>query len=412
VQRTHQELAVIEAIYDLSLPLDDWLRGISRAIARDLGASLGTLTTKCTRRPDSSYEALPLYVDTPPEIEPGFDAVVGPVTQANSELLALAMRKPLLGLIEAFPAWHPYRLVCARYLEPIGGVESNALLVFDTAAHLISISPLFTRNATPAASVRVKYSRLAAHLAAAMRLRRRLDANPAYDPEAILDPAGRVCDAQGAARSGDALADLRAAVRARETALARSRTGEPDNAPMLWKGMVSGRWSLLDRFESDGRRFVVALANENIPKDPRALTPREEQVAQLAGLGAPNGQIGYAVGISAECVSAHLHCALRKLKCQSRRDLIRMMRRGNVEFTMDVHGDLIGVIAEPAADFELPGSLTPAEQRVFTALQAGKTNAEIAGQLGTSQRTVANQVASILRKTNVVSRYALMREYG
>jgi DNA-binding NarL/FixJ family response regulator len=401
-------IAIVETIYDLSLSQDDWLRHVSRAILRDRDATLGSLTVQFTRQHDGSYAVRPLYVDTPPQIEESFPVVMAPVIEANSVILPMMVGEPLHGLIETFPAGHPYRAMCEQHLARVGGVDTNLVVACDTAAHLVSISPLFTREATPTSSVREKYRRLAAHFSSAIRLRRRLTKDRDPEPHAVFDPAGKSRHARGQASERDALQALRLAVRNREKARTKRRRSDADEPLRLWKAMVSGRWSLLDRFESDGRRFVVAMENENVPSDPRALTPREEQAAQLAGCGASNGRIAYALGVTAECVSAHLHAALRKLRCASRRDLIRMMSQSNYEFTTDIHGEMIGVLAEPPAAHESPESLTPAERRVLVAVREGKTNAGIAAQLGTSARTVANQIASILRKTRVSSRYELM----
>jgi DNA-binding CsgD family transcriptional regulator len=54
------------------------------------------------------------------------------------------------------------------------------------------------------------------------------------------------------------------------------------------------------------------------------------------------------------------------------------------------------------------GALTPAEHDVAQRLIAGHSNARIARERGTSERTVANQVASILRKFRVRSRSELV----
>jgi len=401
-------IAIVEAIYDLSLSQEDWLRRVSQAIVRDREATLGSLTVQFTRRHDGSYGVRPLYVDTPPQIEESFPVVMAPVIEANSVILPMMMGEPLHGLIDTFPADHPYRAMCEQHLTRVGGVDTNLVVAHDTAAHVVSISPLFTREATPTSPVRDKYRRLAAHFSSAIRLRRRLTKDRDPEPDAVFDPAGKSRHARGAARERDALQELRLAVRDREKARTKRRSSDADEPLRLWKAMVSGRWSLLDRFESDGRRFVVAMENENVPLDPRALTPREEQAAQLAGCGASNSRIAYALGVTADCVSSHLHTALRKLRCTSRRDLIRMMSQSNYEFTTDIHGEMIGVLAEPPATHAPPESLTPAERRVLTAVREGKTNAGIAAQLGTSPRTVANQIASILRKTRVSSRYELM----
>jgi len=72
-----------------------------------------------------------------------------------------------------------------------------------------------------------------------------------------------------------------------------------------------------------------------------------------------------------------------------------------------VRGTEYAVIAVPTAP-TLPASLTSAERAVVTLVIAGKTNAEIARARAVSQRTVANQVASILRKIGVGSRAALI----
>ncbi len=53
-------------------------------------------------------------------------------------------------------------------------------------------------------------------------------------------------------------------------------------------------------------------------------------------------------------------------------------------------------------------ALTPAEHAVVAAIEAGKSNGQIARERGTSARTVANQVASLFRKLNVGSRAELV----
>jgi DNA-binding CsgD family transcriptional regulator len=56
----------------------------------------------------------------------------------------------------------------------------------------------------------------------------------------------------------------------------------------------------------------------------------------------------------------------------------------------------------------LPAELAPAEREIARAILAGKPNAEIARERGTSPRTVANQVASIFRRLGVGSRAELV----
>lgn len=56
--------------------------------------------------------------------------------------------------------------------------------------------------------------------------------------------------------------------------------------------------------------------------------------------------------------------------------------------------------------------LTDAERSVLAELVAGASNAAIARSRSSSVRTVANQVASLLRKLGAESRFDLIRRYG
>lgn len=409
-RRGQDHVGLMEAIYDLSTSSGDWLSNVSRAVTRDLQAPLGAITIRHVRRPDGSYVSEPLFVDTPPEVADMLAMVMPPVDEPRSAIFRRMVGEQFAGLLETFPPGHPYRELCVAQLRRFGARDTNLLVAFDTAADVVSISAFFGNEATPTRQLRVKYRRIAAHLASAIRLRRHLEAARTAEADAVFDPRAKSCDARGEATGRAAQQALREAVRARESARAQLTAGGSAEALGLWTALVSGRWSLLDRFDSDGRRFIVAVENQNVPKDPRALTPREEQIAQLAGCGAPNGQIAYAMGTTPESVSSQLTSALRKLGCKSRRDLIRMMNPSNYEFALDLKGGVIGVIVEPKLPSRQPESLTPAERRVLELLRRGNTNAEIAKACARSLRTVANQVASILRKTGAHSRYELMRE--
>lgn len=70
------------------------------------------------------------------------------------------------------------------------------------------------------------------------------------------------------------------------------------------------------------------------------------------------------------------------------------------------------VLSYPAAPPALPGSLTASERGVASSLLAGLSNRQIAVSRGVAVRTVANQVASVLRKAGVRSRFELARKYA
>jgi DNA-binding NarL/FixJ family response regulator len=77
---------------------------------------------------------------------------------------------------------------------------------------------------------------------------------------------------------------------------------------------------------------------------------------------------------------------------------------------VEIDGETILILSWPAAKKPAAESpLTSAEQEVLRKIVAGWSNAEIAATRGTSARTVANQVASLLRKFRVTSRHQLVR---
>jgi DNA-binding CsgD family transcriptional regulator len=75
--------------------------------------------------------------------------------------------------------------------------------------------------------------------------------------------------------------------------------------------------------------------------------------------------------------------------------------------TLTVEGYQFAVVTVPLAAGSALSKLTPVERQVACLASDGFSNAEIGRWRGTSERTVANQIASIFRKLNVGSRYHL-----
>jgi DNA-binding CsgD family transcriptional regulator len=106
------------------------------------------------------------------------------------------------------------------------------------------------------------------------------------------------------------------------------RVKEPEQAVDLWKGLVSGRWTLLDHFETDGTRYVVARRNEVRLTGLRALTERERQAVGYAALGHTNKLIAYEMGLSASTIGVLLHRAAKKLQTTTRGGLVAAYTAG------------------------------------------------------------------------------------
>ena len=83
---------------------------------------------------------------------------------------------------------------------------------------------------------------------------------------------------------------------------------------------------MVDWFDTDGRRFVLALPNSPDVSDPRGLSDRESQVVAYAVLGQTNKMIAYRLGLSRSRVSMLLRAAMRKLDVQTRTQLVLKMR--------------------------------------------------------------------------------------
>lgn len=182
------------------------------------------------------------------------------------------------------------------------------------------------RNRALRPAERCAFQMLSAHLKAGLRLRRRLEIagrGVEVPPEgAVLSPSGRVLHAEGGARDAPARDELGA--RAAEIDRARAaRSGRGEDALAVWRGLVQGRWSLVEQFDADGRRFVLAHRNPEDVRDPRGLTEMESRVVGLGVRGYSDKLIAYHLGIAEGTASSHLTQAMRKLRITSRIALVR-----------------------------------------------------------------------------------------
>jgi DNA-binding CsgD family transcriptional regulator len=169
---------------------------------------------------------------------------------------------------------------------------------------------------------------VAAHLVSGWRLRARLAEWGAEQPDAVLAPDGRVLDAAPALRDERSRGRLADAVRRVERARGALRRTSPEEALSLWQGLVTGRWSLVDRVDADGRRFVLVRRNDPRVRDPKALDEGERQVLAYAVLGHSHKYVGYLLGLAASTVATRLERARAKLGARSRRELIELFAAG------------------------------------------------------------------------------------
>jgi DNA-binding NarL/FixJ family response regulator len=159
----------------------------------------------------------------------------------------------------------------------------------------------------------------------------------------------------------------------------------------LWTSLIEGRVTLTPRDSGSERRYVV-LENPIATHPLRALTQGERDVITLAARGLSTKLTAYALGISSATVSSRLGSIARKLGLASRTELVRIAAM---------------LARDPRA--ALPtNELTAAEQDILDLLRLGLSNQAIAERRARSVRTIANQVASLLRKTGSTSRRQLV----
>ncbi len=260
------------------------------------------------------------------------------------------------------------------------------------------------------AAKRAALARLTGHLASAYRLVVAMEQKTrAFEPEAIFDAGGRMLDARPTAQRAEA--PLRAAVREMDRARGALRRKDPAEALERWRALVDGRYSLLDRFESDGKRFVVAYPNAPGTRDPRGLTEQERAVAGLLALALPDKTIAYELGLSAGTVRAHVHAVLQKLNVSSRAGAIdALLPVTSVEdMSLDESTPLVVFHDEIEEESAELSKLTKTEQKIARLVVRGMSTASIAARRKRSTATVAKQIARIFSKLGVRSRAELVR---
>jgi DNA-binding CsgD family transcriptional regulator len=398
-------IGLLEAAYDLSGDADAWVARLLAAAAPVLDGGHGVGAQVFRLRPIGVVIERAAYLGSG-ELEALPTATV---EAAGLDAQDLVYRSGIAAATMSEVVWSQLPEEGETFFAATGGRFRDALGIIahtGTGVGLGLNTPLETARVMTGVERR-RWTQVAAHVGAGLRLHRSLDA---AEPDAVLDPSGRVLDARVGAQGRDARERLRDAVRRVEMARGAARRRDPDEAMDLWEGLVGGCWSLVDRFESDGRRFVVAHRNDPEVGDPRGISRRERQVAEFAGLGRSPKETAYALGLSPSAVSNAESRAREKLGLGSRAELASFfapsgLRRRLTE--LELSGESILVASAPLVSEERLAPLSVAEREVALLAVQGATNAAIAAKRASAERTVANQLRAIFAKLAVHSRAEL-----
>jgi DNA-binding CsgD family transcriptional regulator len=331
-------MGIIEAGYASAATEKDWIATVLEPfepLARGMGATAGIIDFGAARPKVGDWVS---RGPVPSQLSTGWPKMYAFLAQEHPDTL-----RALLCPIPSVVCWAteraklvPPAVVPAifRFLQGSGMKNSLGILSAEPSGpSLLVVVPYAEDVSVPPRTLR-QLTRATAHLCSAMRLRRRASAGGAApdalptDVEAVLDPSGKVRHAQGGAEGRGARASLTEIVRRVEHARGRLRHTDPEEALAIWQALFDGRWSVVERTESDGRRLLLARRNPPGVLDPKALTQGERDALACAARGHSNKYIGYLLGVATSTVSSRLESAQRKLGLTSRREAIEMLSEG------------------------------------------------------------------------------------
>ncbi len=277
---------------------------------------------------------------------------------------------------------HPICPAGVRFISSPTGQTALTVVAHPLPGVVTAIGAIYERKPQLQQHERVLLSQIALHLDAAHRLRLR--------PRAIVGVLGE--NGELLERSPEAPAPAQLAAQVAKIKQARSLARRHDPASMrLWSSLVDGRVSLVPRSTGSRTEYLV-LDNPHETLAFRALTPQEASALLLATQGISNKLVAYGLGVAPSAASTLLATAAAKMGLASRAELLRVAAL----ITRDERSDMTEAV------------LTGAEREILSLLEAGLSNERIAKERSRSIRTIANQVASLLRKTGASSRRELL----
>ena len=334
---TSSVIDLVEFVYDLDVKKDQWVPSLLEAGLSLFDHGYGVVGTTYVRPPEGGipFPTKFYQLSGPPDLT---ERVLRTSTLANEDVLREINRSGVVTTlseeVDRFPdAVAPLEefqrhLAGAKDMLALTAVDPNGVGM-SLAVPLPEVTKLTGRD-------RELWQMIGTHFVSGFRLRQGLEeeretptgsSSLPRDAEAVLDPKRfEITDAIGRAMDEGAGEYLREAAIQIDRARGRLRNNEPEEALKLWKGLVEGRWSMVDWFDSDGRRYVLAHPNPPHLKDPRGLTERESQICAYVSLGETNKLISYRLGINQSKISSTLRSAMRKLGVQTRPQLVARLR--------------------------------------------------------------------------------------
>jgi DNA-binding NarL/FixJ family response regulator len=322
-------IGLVEGLYAPDLPDERWLQLVAENLQPFLDQhSLGIVGGMYSCPDPCSFTATRvLMCDVSEAMQADF---FSGMKDLSPDFVAHAFLNQSVSLGTDLRGWDDISNVRSGAARAVGVVDALTLNVVEPDGDgCWFVSPRSERCPIPN-DLYLVLTRFSRHLAAAHRLRRRHPSArvSAVAAEAIVDPTGRVEHADGPAKDASKQMTLRRAVRAMDAARSRKAGSDQGAAIGQWKSFVADRWTMLDHFESDSKRFVLAMENRPKPPSLGLLSQRERQVLSRASLGRENKAIAADLGLAPSTVRVLMARAAAKMGARSRKDLIEKARIG------------------------------------------------------------------------------------
>jgi len=409
--RAATAIDVVEAAYRLEGSESSWLTALLEVASKDLDTGSGVYAfTGNDSTPD--FASSPVFVQQ--ALSPEFLSRIATLNAEAPNAIFELLKKRLVtcgGLEQVLGPASPVVTHFRGLMAGAGIADGFCMFAQDARGGSVTLSAPSRAVLAPPPRVRGVWQRVGLHVVAGLRLRRLLAASAARR-DALLSPSGEVEDASaGIAKDDGARRALADAVRSMEQARRANVRSSPDRALELWRGLVAGQWSLVDHWESDGRRYVAAYSNRLGLRDPRGLTPTEQSVLRYLALGATNKEASYALGLSGKTVSNSVTQILKKLGLKSRVELASLSDAAlSTRFDLTLGDDSVAVLGvDVALDASLAERLTIAERAIAEGVARGWSNARIAADRGVAVSTIAKQLQVIYEKLGLENRSRLAR---
>ena len=316
-------IAAVEALYRVERESSAWLTAVMTAFHPLLDREQHGLFAGFYRCQDPlSFAPEPfLSVEANDRLRTAFGDGLGAL---GDDFVAGAFLCPGIVRGTEIDGWAEIPPVRDGVLGSLGLVDNRSIVAIEPDGAGCRITTFHESPAVLRGAERLLVGNLCRHFLAAHRLHRRLCGRPisADDAAAVLNANGYVHHAQGAAKDPAQRAALKEAVAINEGARASRRHQDPLGALGAWESLVMGRWTLVDHFDHDGRRYLLAHENGASPPGLHLLTPREREIVERAVLGNHNKGIAYDLGLSHSTVKVLMSRAIAKLGLRTRSELV------------------------------------------------------------------------------------------